>query len=236
MTQTSNFKDQKLLQDLKDLEVAARILQSQASSGRVDNIEDMAQQVEDLRLEQFEMAESISKQFDSRSAEMIAKKYGKAYEFNPANVAIYLKEMVADIAELYAKAIKLMMENARKAKHRERAEQLAKDANMREKFKNELQSFKPSEKEAYTTFYAYSRPLERSRATSKPYSRQGSFVRPFLKKDDKEKQKKPSNLHFAKSSEAKAREARAAEKQRALTAPTMARQSSPARVSQMSRF
>ncbi len=121
----------RLLSDLQDLQVSAHRLESSQAKGRKvdENDQDIAQAIETLRLGQLQISKSLSKYFDRESFEKIAEKYSKAYKFDPANVLLYIKEMIKDMAELYAKAFKLMLENMERAKRQENAEKAAEQSN-----------------------------------------------------------------------------------------------------------
>ncbi len=114
MTQ-SNYNSG-LTDSIADLEVRARVLQSRVQKGGYSDSEEAAEAIQDMRSSLLEKAEAFEGEPD---AEALAEKYRKAYVFDPANALLYVKEMIADIADLYKKAFMLMLENMKVA-HKER--------------------------------------------------------------------------------------------------------------------
>lgn len=130
LTQIQETQVQKMLDDINSLMIQSHILQSQNIKGleldESDN--ELTQAAEDLRAEQLEIAEGLAEMFKSDEMKRVAEKI-KKYKLSPDNLVECLEQISKDMAELYAKAFKLMLENMKRRKNQEKAESDAEQAN-----------------------------------------------------------------------------------------------------------
>lgn len=137
LTQVQEKQAQKMLDELNSLMIQTHILQSQNLKGfqfdESDN--ELTQAAEDLRAEQLEIAEGLADMFESDEMKKIAEKV-KNYKLSPDNLVECLEQISKDMAELYAKAFKLMLENMKRRERQEKAEQAAEKSNEQEKMRH----------------------------------------------------------------------------------------------------
>ena len=134
LAQKQEQQVQNLLDSLNELQVKARMLESGCEKGREldESGNDIAQAIEELRSEQLSITEKLADEFQDNEMKQMANKL-KAYRFDPANAAYYLKEIAKDIAELYIKALKLMLENMKRREKQEKAVEAAEKSNEQER-------------------------------------------------------------------------------------------------------
>ena len=137
LTKVQEKQVQGMLDDLNSLMIKSHILQSQSLKGvQLDESDnELAQAAEDLRAEQLEIAEGLADMFKSDDMKRIADKI-KGYKLTPENLVECLEQIAKDMADLYAKAFKLMLENMKRRERQEKAEKDAERSNEQEKLRH----------------------------------------------------------------------------------------------------
>lgn len=102
---------------------------------------------------------------ESEGSEAIQNEINDALKFDPAMVAVYIKNIVQDLAELYAKAFKLFLENM---KPKQKADE-------QESVKFSEPEEKPKRFEAQTPI-SYDQPKKKQSIWSKLFARNGKSV------------------------------------------------------------
>ena len=98
------------LEDLSNLQIRAKSFESKSRKGFMSE-RDVEREMEELRLSCLETSGFMYDYTGDEFSGQMAEKFRKPMSFNPKEVALVLKDIVTDIAELYARAFKLMLEN-----------------------------------------------------------------------------------------------------------------------------
>ena len=209
----------RFLDDLTDLQIRAKHLESKSQKGfEIDS--DIEQEIEDLRNSCLEASSFVYENTGDESAKVISEKFRKPMSFNPQEIMLVLKDIVADISELYARAVNLMLENASRAKTPTAVSSSEKDEPARS-LESQDKAFENQEmktKEKINSKIDHSQEKDKVKDASKNTAK---FEKPSQKGESLEGQrevKRPSNIVFVKN--------KTFESQRAL-APSLSKQKAP---------
>lgn len=204
------YQVQLMLDDLTNLRICARTIESQHSKGhdRVNGEENMAEAVESVRLTFIEKAKGLAKSFDSKEIEMMASRYDKPYHYSPETLSQYLNELGDDMAELYAKGYKLVLENIRKRERIEQVVKTAEQSNELERQRHEA-STREAERTSENSVSMMQMQARRNQQQIPNSSNRFEFSVDSPVARRARHIKKPSKLVYVKSSEQKEREKQA---------------------------
>lgn len=98
------------LENLNNLQIRAKTFESKSRKGFMAE-RDIEREMEELRLSCLENADAMYDYTGDEFSGQMAEKFRKPMSFEPTEVALVLKDIVCDIAALYSRAFKLMLEN-----------------------------------------------------------------------------------------------------------------------------
>ena len=98
------------LENLNDLQIQAKSFESKSRKGFMSE-RDIEREMEELRLSCLENADAMYDYTGDEFSGQMAEKFRKPMSFEPTEVALVLKDIVCDIAALYSRAFKLMLDN-----------------------------------------------------------------------------------------------------------------------------
>lgn len=98
------------LEDLNNLQIRAKSFESKNRKGFMSE-RDVEREMEELRLSCLETAGFMYDYTGDEFSGQMAEKFRKPMSFEPTEVALVLKDIVCDLAYLYSRAFKLMLDN-----------------------------------------------------------------------------------------------------------------------------
>ena len=98
------------LENLNNLQIRAKSFESKNRKGFMSE-RDVEREMEELRLSCLETAGFMYDYSGDEFSGQIAEKFRKPMSFEPTEVALVLKDIVCDLAYLYSRAFKLMLDN-----------------------------------------------------------------------------------------------------------------------------
>ena len=132
------------LENLNNLQIRAKVFESKTRKGFL-NSRDIEREMEELRLSCLENADAMYDYTGDEFSGQMAEKFRKPMSFEPSEVALVLKDIVCDIAALYSRAFKLMLENMSHA-HIVRVETSYENNIFERKWRSEQKAFERQER------------------------------------------------------------------------------------------
>lgn len=132
------------LENLNNLQIRAKFFESKTRKGFMSE-RDVEREMEDLRLSCLETSGFMYDYTGDEFSGQMVEKFRKPMSFDPKEVALVLKDIVCDIAELYSRAFKLMLENMSHA-HIVKVETTYENDIFERKWRSEQKAFEKQER------------------------------------------------------------------------------------------